>query len=109
MKVILETDGVEADAFLRDFVRVNLGFATWHHASVVAEVRVRLDGRKDRRGLLEFRCGIRAETLEHGAIQAGATGEDPCAALQSAANLFEVALFERTQPGPWSGARPLAA
>jgi hypothetical protein len=109
MKMLLETDGVEADAFLRDFLRVTLGFATWHYESQVTGVRVRLETESDRRGLLEFRCGIHGDTRAHGVVQAGATGRDPCEALQNAADLFEVSLYETIEEAPWPGAQPLAA
>ncbi len=99
MEILVETGGRPLDPWLEEFLRATVGFSVWHHAHRVEAVAVRLDEAADADGGAVSRCGLRAETRTGETVEAGATGGDPCEAIQEASHLLEVALF-----GPWRAA-----
>lgn len=92
MKLVVEAEGFEIDAWLRDFVETSVVFAIWHHELQVETVLFRLDRATNEEAEPYVRCAIRVET-QRGPISSGATGAGVCEATREAANLLEVALY----------------
>jgi hypothetical protein len=96
MTLEVNARGLEVDAWLYDYIRTTVVFASWHY-DVPEAARVRLDRAVDANGEAYVRCGIEVEQPGHGSAAAGATGPDVCTAVQQASDLLEVALH---RPGP---------
>ena len=92
MELVMETRGVDADEWLKDYVGTTIVFAVWRQEMRVAAVRVMLDGETDVDGREYVRCGLRAHVPGQPPVCAGATGANPAQAVCEAANLLEVAL-----------------
>ena len=99
MKLVLETNGVDVDAWIREFAQTTVRFAIWHHELGVEDVTVRLDRELDHDGSAYTRCSLRAATAR-GVVAAGATARDVCDAILDASNLLEVAMHRPGAPEP---------
>ena len=100
MKFVLEAEGLEIDAWLRDYVRTTVIFAIWHHTQSFAAVHVQLDCARDEKDDPYVHCGLRAELSNGGAVSSGAMGPDLCSAVQEASDRLEVALYRPHPPAP---------
>ena len=92
MKIVLDSTGIEIDAWLTDYLRSTVVFALWHHEMRVERITVQLDRALDEGGGAYVRCALRALVPGRGPVVSGATGPDACEAVRTAADLLEVAL-----------------
>lgn len=95
MQLTIHGDDYASDAWLGDFVRTTVVFATWHY-EVPEAVHVRLAEGPGRHGPYVC-CAIEVERPGLGPVASAATGRDPCEAVQRAADRLEVVLH-RLQP-----------
>ena len=89
LEIDLRTDRVDEDAYLRNFVVTTVRFATHYYASEVRRITVQIDDAGD----AALRCVLKAET-DAGIARSSAIADDVCEAVQEAANLVEVELFQ---------------
>lgn len=104
MHLSLDVPGTAASSELSDFAHVQIAFATWWAHEPCHRARVTLT----HQGPGSFACGIQAWFRALRPVEAGATGSSPWEAIREAANLLEVACFERVEQRG-AAARPIDA
>ncbi|MCG8589204.1 MAG: hypothetical protein MJE66_07925 [Proteobacteria bacterium] len=99
MKLVLKAGDLEIDAWLEDYLRTTVVFATWWvRRPAVEAVEILLDRVGGGAGSPYVRCALRAERPGRAAVASGATGANVCEAVREASNLLEAALSRPLPP-----------
>ncbi len=108
MRLVLQTEGIEVDDWLHDFLRTTVSFAVWHREIGIDEVEMRVDRQVDCENRTYIRCALRVSS-PLGEFTAGATGGDVCAAACEAADLIESSFHLATRGGRPTSSLQVAA
>ncbi len=109
MDLRIESKEVSVDPFEREFLRTNVAFALWHSEREVRFVEVRLERVAGRGQEPDLRCVLRARMRHDQTIEAKATADDFCDAVQEAALLLEMSLHGWGHPAPAAASAQAAA